>query len=102
MSRVYLALGSNLGDRLANLRAAVDALAPDVRVLAESSVYETPPWGYTDQPSFLNMVIRAQTELEPRPLLRHLKELERRLGRERGFRYGPRVIDLDILFYDDR
>jgi 2-amino-4-hydroxy-6-hydroxymethyldihydropteridine diphosphokinase len=102
MSIVYLALGSNLGDRLANLRAAVAALAPEVRVLAESSVYETPPWGYTDQPAFLNMALQAETDLEPLALLRHLKSLETRLGREAGFRYGPRVIDLDILFYDDR
>ncbi|HEY6072022.1 MAG TPA: 2-amino-4-hydroxy-6-hydroxymethyldihydropteridine diphosphokinase, partial [Anaerolineales bacterium] len=101
MSIVYLALGSNLGDRLLNLRAAVDALAPEVRVVAESSVYETPPWGYADQPAFLNMAVKAETDLSPRRLLRHLKGIESRLGRKPGIRYGPRLIDLDILFYDD-
>ena len=101
MSIIYLALGSNLGDRLANLRAAIDALAPEVRVIAESSIYETPPWGYTDQPAFLNMAVKAETDLSPLALLRHLKDIESRLGRETTFRYGPRVIDLDILFYDD-
>lgn len=101
MSIVYLALGTNLGDRLANLRAAVDALAPHVNVLAESRIYETPPWGYADQPAFLNMAVKAETSLGPESLLKRLKQLEVRLGREASFRYGPRRIDLDILFYDD-
>ena len=98
---VFLALGSNLGDRLANLRAAVDALAPEVRVLAESRVYETPPWGYADQPAFLNMAVQAETDLAPEALLRRLKQIEVEVGRQPSFRYGPRQIDLDILFYDD-
>jgi 2-amino-4-hydroxy-6-hydroxymethyldihydropteridine diphosphokinase len=101
MSIVYLALGSNLGDRAANLRAALKALEPGVHVLAASSIYETPPWGFTEQPAFLNMAIKAETSLSPEALLQHLKELEARLGREASFRYGPRKIDLDILFYDD-
>jgi len=98
---IYLALGSNLGDRLANLRAAVEALGPKVHVLAESGIYETPPWGYTEQPAFLNMAVKAETRLGPRTLLKHLKAIEARLGRETSFRYGPRKIDLDILFYGD-
>ena len=98
---VYIALGTNLGNRLDNLRAAFGALPPEVSVLAESHVYETPPWGYEDQPSFLNMVIKAETELEPEQLLQYLKELETELGREQSFHWGPRLIDLDILFYDD-
>jgi len=102
MSIVYLGLGSNLGDRLANLRAAVDALGPEVRVLAESGIYETPPWGYTEQPAFLNMALKAETNLEPRALLKHLKNIEAGLGREKSFRYGPRKIDMDILLYEDR
>jgi len=102
VSTIYLALGTNLGDRAANLRAAITGLAPDVQVLARSSVYETPPWGYTDQPSFLNMVLRAETSLDPHALLAYVKALETRLGREASFRYGPRKIDIDILFYDDR
>jgi 2-amino-4-hydroxy-6-hydroxymethyldihydropteridine diphosphokinase len=99
---VHLALGANLGDRISNLRAAIQALAPQVRVLAESPVYETPPWGYEDQPAFLNMALRAETDLAPDALLHHLKQIEARLGRTETFRYGPRSIDLDILFYDDR
>ena len=98
---IYLALGSNLGDRLANLRGAVAALPPVVAVQAESPVYETPPWGYTDQPPFLNMVLQGATELQPMPLLANLKQLERTLGRGKTFRWGPRRIDIDILFYDD-
>ena len=101
MTTVYIALGTNLGDRLANLRDAIDALAPDVRVLRESTSYETPPWGYTDQPAFLNMVIKAETSLNPRALLSYLTKREDELGRVKNFKYGPRHIDLDILFYDD-
>ena len=99
---VYIALGTNLGDRLANLRAAIESMPPDVVVRAESPIYETPPWGYENQPPFLNMVVKAETELSPGPLLRYLKQLEVALGREQNFRWGPRLIDLDILFYDDR
>jgi 2-amino-4-hydroxy-6-hydroxymethyldihydropteridine diphosphokinase len=98
---VYIALGTNLGDRLANLHAAIRSLLPEINVLAESHVYETPPWGYEDQPSFLNMVVKAETELGPESLLKYLKQLEVELGREQNFRWGPRLIDLDILFYDD-
>lgn len=101
MSIVYLALGSNLGDREANLRAALAGMEPKVHVLEESNIYETPPWGYTDQPAFLNMAVKARTRLRPRGLLKYLKELEAEMGREESFRYGPRKIDLDILFFDD-
>jgi 2-amino-4-hydroxy-6-hydroxymethyldihydropteridine diphosphokinase len=98
---VYIALGTNLGERLTNLRSAIQSLLPEVTVLAESHIYETPPWGYEEQPAFLNMVVKAETGLEPEPLLRYLKQLEVQLGREQNFRWGPRLIDLDILFYDD-
>jgi 2-amino-4-hydroxy-6-hydroxymethyldihydropteridine diphosphokinase len=101
MPIAYLALGTNLGDRTANLRAAIRALPPSVRVLDESPVYETPPWGLADQPAFLNMALRGETDLEPAALLAHLKRLERRLGRVPAVRWGPRLIDLDILFYAD-
>lgn len=101
MPIVYLAIGTNLGDRLANLQTAVDALPPEVAVLKKSRVYETLPWGYEDQPAFLNMAIRAETELAPEALLKYLKDLELKLGRETSFRWGPRLIDIDILFYDD-
>ena len=98
---VYLALGSNLGDRLANLKQAIAALPPQMEVKAKSRVYETPPWGYADQPMFLNQVIKANTYLEFELLLKHIKRLEVALGRKPSFKNGPRLIDLDILFYDD-
>jgi 2-amino-4-hydroxy-6-hydroxymethyldihydropteridine diphosphokinase len=98
---VYLALGSNLDNRLANLKQAVAALSPQMEVKAKSHVYETPPWGYEDQPKFLNQVIKAKTYLEPEPLLKHIKRLETALGRKPSFQNGPRLIDIDILFYDD-
>lgn len=98
---IYLALGSNLGDRLTNLRKAIAVLPPKVQPDTQSSVYETEPWGYSDQPGFLNQIIKANTTLEPFDLLAFLKETEVILGRQETFRFGPRLIDLDILFYDD-
>lgn len=98
---VYLALGSNLGDREENLKEAIASLSPQMVVKAKSHVYETPPWGYEDQPKFLNQVLKVQTYLEPEPLLKHIKRLEIALGRKTSFRNGPRLIDIDILFYDD-
>ena len=98
---VYLALGTNLGDRPANLKQAIAALTPQLEVKAKSQVYETPPWGFEDQPKFLNQVIKANTYLDPEPLLKHLKRLEVALGRKESFPNGPRLIDMDILFYDD-
>ena len=97
---VTLALGTNLGDRPANLQAAIAALPPVVTVHQQSFVYETLPWGVTDQPSFLNMVIIGETSQKPLELLKSLKELETRLGRIPSIHYGPRKIDIDILFYD--
>lgn len=98
---VYLALGSNMGNRLANLKNAVSNLTPQMDVKKKSAVYETPPWGYTDQPAFLNMAVMVKTYMEPENLLGHLKRLEIALGREPSFQNGPRLIDMDILFYDD-
>ena len=98
---VYLALGTNLADRLANLRQAIASLTPQMEVRAKSSVYETPPWGYADQPKFLNQVVKVKTYLEPEALLKHLKRLEVALGRKESFQNGPRLIDIDILFFDD-
>lgn len=98
---VYLALGSNLGNRLANIKNAISHFTPQMEVKKKSAVYETPPWGYTDQPAFLNQVVMAKTYLEPEDLLDHLKRLEVVLGREATFQNGPRIIDIDILFYDD-
>ena len=98
---VYLGLGTNQGDRLANLQAASATLAPSVRLLQASPVYETEPWGFLDQPAFLNQALKAETELLPLDLLAYLKNLEAQLGRQPNFRYGPRLIDIDILLYDD-
>lgn len=101
MTAVYIALGSNLGDRLANLRAAVAALDErGIAVTARSSVWETPPVP-VDQPPFLNAAVAVETSLEPAALLRELKAIEHALGRRTGPRWGPRPIDLDILFYGD-
>lgn len=98
---VYLGLGSNLGDRNENLKDAIASLPPQMDVKAKSPVYETPPWGYEDQPRFLNQVVKVQTYLDAEPLLKHIKRLEVALGRKASFRHGPRLIDIDILFYDD-
>ena len=98
---VYLALGSNMGNRLANLKAAITNLTPQMSVKKKSSVYETPPWGFTDQNAFLNQVVMAETYLKPEALLAHLKRLEVALGRVPSFENGPRLIDIDILFFDD-
>ncbi len=101
MPIIYLALGTNLGKRTLNLRRAISALPPAVTVLAESLVYETLPWGVTDQPPFLNMALKGETHLAPLELLERLRQLEGELGRVPTVRYGPRLIDIDILLYDD-
>jgi 2-amino-4-hydroxy-6-hydroxymethyldihydropteridine diphosphokinase len=98
---IYISLGSNLGDRLANLRNAMTNISPKVKAVAQSSIYETEPWGYSDQPSFLNQIIKANTDLAPFDLLAFFKEIEVSMGRQETFRFGPRLIDLDILFFDD-
>jgi dihydropteroate synthase/2-amino-4-hydroxy-6-hydroxymethyldihydropteridine diphosphokinase len=97
---VYLALGSNLGDRAAHLRRALHELAAYATVTATSMLYETPPAYVTDQPKFLNAVCRVTTHLSPHELLAAIEETMRVMGRVRTLRYGPRIIDLDILFYD--
>lgn len=98
---VYLALGSNLGGRLTNLKSAINNLTPQLEVKKKSPVYETPPWGFADQDAFLNQVVKAETYLEAEPLIHHLKRLETALGRVSNFRNGPRLIDIDILFFDN-
>lgn len=98
---VYIALGSNVGDRAAHLRAALDRLGESIAVTAVSPVYETAPVGYTEQGPFLNAVVGGTTTAAPRVLLRALQRIEQDLGRERSFPNAPRTIDLDLLFYDD-
>lgn len=101
MARVYLALGSNLGSRLQNLTDAVLRLAERVTVTRVSAVYDTEPWGVAVQPRFLNIVLEGETMLTPVALLTFLKHIEHVMGRRVTVRFGPRVIDLDILLYDD-
>ncbi len=97
----YIALGSNIGDRVAYLHTALNALSSYSTVLETSHLYETDPMLVTDQPLFLNAVCKVSTQLTPSELLRAVKQTEDSLGRTKSIRYGPRVIDLDILFYDD-
>ena len=101
MVAVYLGLGSNLGDREDNLRRAVSLLSRRASLIALSSVYETEPWGYASQPTFFNMACLLETSLSPQCLLELAQSVERDLGRVPSFRYGPRVIDVDILLYGD-
>ena len=100
-STIYLALGTNLGDRRANLGAAVVRLHAFMQIERISSLYETAPAYVTDQPRFLNAALRATTALGPEALLDVLKQIERELGRTTGLRNGPRLIDLDLLLHGD-
>jgi 2-amino-4-hydroxy-6-hydroxymethyldihydropteridine diphosphokinase len=101
VSEVYLALGSNIGDREDYLKKAVEkiSLIKSIKLLSVSRVYETDPVGYTDQPSFLNMAVLVHTSLLPLDLLNHLQEIENSLKRVRSIHWGPRTIDIDILLY---
>ena len=103
-TEAYLSVGANMGDRRANIEAALGRLAEDegIRRLQASELIETEPYGYTDQPDFLNGAVRLETLYSPEELLRCLHEVERLGGRERTVRWGPRTIDLDILLYGDR
>lgn len=101
MTEVYIGLGSNLGHRLENVEQAVAEIAalPQTGVTAVSSPYLTPPWGNLDQDAFVNQVIAIETGLGPLALLRKLQQIEIKMGRQPGKKWGPRVIDLDILWY---
>lgn len=96
-----LSLGSNLGDREDNLRRALSLLRAEVRVVEVSSLYETAPVGVTGQPAFLNLAAVAETVRDPLDLLRAVKRIEQEVGRRPTFRWGPRVVDIDILLYGD-
>ena len=103
MTRAFVGMGSNLGDRLGNLAAALAALeaSPGISVAAVSRVYESEPWGVADQPAFANVVVALDTTLGAQALLSACKRIETGLGRTRGLRYGPRAIDLDVLLFGD-
>jgi 2-amino-4-hydroxy-6-hydroxymethyldihydropteridine diphosphokinase len=102
MSVAYISIGSNLGDRGFNCKQAINLLRQKgIAVRKESSLYETKPWGVKDQPLFLNMAIEIETDLNPVELLMTIKDIEKEMGREETFHWGPRIIDLDILLYDN-
>jgi 2-amino-4-hydroxy-6-hydroxymethyldihydropteridine diphosphokinase len=98
---VYIALGANLGNRRANLKRALELMPPAVRVTSMSALYESLPQPPAPPPAYLNAVCKVQTALSPRGLLAYLKTLEQRMGREPAPRWHPRVIDLDIVLYDE-
>jgi 2-amino-4-hydroxy-6-hydroxymethyldihydropteridine diphosphokinase len=101
--KAYLSLGSNLGNRAYYLGAAITALSKQtgLRICRESSVYETEPWGVTEQPDFWNMVLEIETDLEPLELLHICQQVENDLGRKRIIHWGPRTVDIDVLLYDN-
>lgn len=103
MSVAFVGIGTNLGDRALNISKAVEALKhlPNTEVLAVSNIYETEPWGLKEQPNFLNGVIKLSTELSPNALLGALLGIEAAMGRVREIKNGPRVLDLDLLTYDE-
>ena len=102
MNHVYLLIGGNLGDRPKNLALTIQLISDRCGILLQhSSIYETAAWGMQDQPDFLNQVLLLETMLAPHPLLETLLAIEQELGRFRGEKYGPRVIDIDILLYND-
>jgi 2-amino-4-hydroxy-6-hydroxymethyldihydropteridine diphosphokinase len=102
LQTVYLSQGSNLGDREQNLRAAIaDLPAAGVRVEQVSSLYETEPVDYREQPWFLNCVVKGETEVEAAELLKRLRGIETKMGSKKEFAKGPRLLDIDILLYGD-
>lgn len=102
--KAYISLGSNMGDRGFHLEESCRRLAthPDIQLIKESGIYETKPWGLTDQPDFWNQVIELETSLSPLSLLDVCQDIENSLGRVRKIRWGPRTIDIDLLSYDNK
>jgi len=100
---IYIGLGSNLGDRLANIRKAIKLMKEEgIEIIKESSLYETEPVGYKEQGWFLNSVVKARTQFSPVGLWKRLEKIEKAMGRQREIKWGPRIIDLDILFYGSK
>jgi len=104
MRNIFLGFGSNLSNREGNITLARELIRkiPGVRILGSSSLFETEPVGITDQPRFINAVVEIETSLPPRELLERVKEIERKIGRQKTFRWGPREIDIDILTYGNQ
>ncbi len=100
MERVYLLLGTNVGNLTENIMNAIDELSKNgIKILKKSKIYKTKPWGKTDQPDFLNMAVEVETSFSPQELLKTLKGIEQKLKRKTNEKWGPRIIDIDILFY---
>jgi 2-amino-4-hydroxy-6-hydroxymethyldihydropteridine diphosphokinase len=101
MSVVYLSLGSNIGDRETNLKKAVDKIKQNkIQIIKESRIYETKPYGIKEQRDFLNLALKIETTHTPQKLIKILLDIEKEMGRVRDVKWGPRIIDIDILFYD--
>lgn len=102
MHNAYLILGANLGDRATQLNKAIELIAKRIgEAVQQSAIYETRPWGLLEQPDFLNQVLKVSTDLPPNDLLEEVLAIEETLGRVRGVKWGARLIDIDILFYDN-
>ena len=101
LHKVFLGLGANVGDKKANLLKAIELLKEKISDVAIASIYETKPWGYKEQDNFLNTALMGNTSLSPIELFRSIKDIEKRVGRIKRFKWGPREIDIDILFYDN-
>ena len=103
MSIAFVGIGTNMGDRLSNIKKAIEALnlLPNTKIESVSNIYETEPWGFKEQDNFLNGVIKLNTKLSPTALLGGLLGIEAAMGRVRRIKNGPRILDLDLLIYDN-
>ena len=102
MHNVFIAIGTNLGDKEENIRQSIKKMEQNnIHIIKKSNVYKTMPYGYKNQPVFLNCVVQAETMLSPEELLYVLLSIEKQMGRKRKIHWGPRIIDLDIIFYDN-
>ncbi|MEM7550036.1 MAG: 2-amino-4-hydroxy-6-hydroxymethyldihydropteridine diphosphokinase [Bacteroidota bacterium] len=102
IDRIYLLMGSNLGDRFNNLKLCMEELRKEVgKITKTSSVYETAAWGITEQNPFLNLAVEIVSDLNPSEMIDHFERIERKLGRKKVVKWGPRIIDVDILYFND-
>lgn len=101
MHQVYLSIGTNIGDRKVNVRNALCLLSDYCNIIQISKAYRTKPYGYLIQPDFINLAVKIETDSEPEVLLKNMHIIENKLVRQRKIKWGPRTIDLDILFFDD-
>ena len=102
MHTLFLSLGSNIGDKENNLNKALELLKEKLKIIKVSSIYKSEPVDLTDQDWFFNLVIKGESELSAEDLLKFIQSIENKLGRKREIRFGPRIIDIDILFYDKK